>query len=103
MNISLIFLTACFNSTIHFISTGWWFPPDCGSANPNGPYPIDPNKEMDYALDGAVDSNNSMLKWMSWKSSKDLLKSVSIQIVPGRRMVEEDLVKQAEAISKAGK
>lgn len=58
---------------------------------------------MDYAgLDSAADSNNPMLKWMSWRSSSDLLKSVSIQIIPGRRVVEEDLVKQAEAINKAG-
>jgi len=70
--------------------SGWWFPPDCGQANPNGPYtmsvlaPVE-GQAKDYNLKGKT-SQPPMVRWLTWCNDTDFLKSITIQIMPSQSM-----------------
>ena len=65
--------------------TGWWFAPDCGSANPNGVYLNVPV----HSLLAARNDNNPTMVWntglpsyMTWRGEDYPLKKISMQIAP---------------------
>jgi len=70
--------------------SGWWFPPDCGQANPNGPYtmsvlaPVE-GQTKDYKLKGKT-SQPPMVRWLTWCDDTDFLKSITIQVMPSQSM-----------------
>jgi len=70
--------------------SGWWFPPNCGQANPNGPYtmsvlaPVE-DQAVDYNLKGKT-SQPPMVRWLTWCDVTDFLKSITIQIMPSQSM-----------------
>nr|XP_002126941.1 uncharacterized protein LOC100178820 isoform X1 [Ciona intestinalis] len=68
---------------------GWWFPEDCGQANPNGPYRIKPDISEGGAEEGnGINDPTLMFFWMSWQKEANPIKSISMQMVPREALVE---------------
>lgn len=70
--------------------TGWWFPRDCGEANPNGPYPEDPRQaeKQERETNYLGELMNPTAEWMRWRSDDFPLKKVSMQIIPREALIE---------------
>ena len=61
---------------------GWWFPPPCGEANPNGPYSRSPNESLIMSAMESVAMPTAELRFMSWRGADFPLKKISMQIAP---------------------
>ena len=68
------------------IFLGWWFPPDCGQANPNGPYSLSVLQPVDHSVDYSARNalQPPLVRWLIWRNVTDFLKSITIQIIPSQ-------------------